>query len=101
MNAYLVVLHPDPVLVGGRHQNLLDAIQSYKFLRLSPTPIFLIAARGSVKDVWRKLFDDNESDFSQDDRLYVIPVCKPFEGYCQKHLRPWFEENIPDEYLVN
>jgi hypothetical protein len=101
MNAYMVVLHPDPVLVGGRHQKLLDTIQSYKFLRLSETPIFLIATPDSVKEVWHKLFGDNEPDFSGEDRLYVIPVCKPFEGYCQKHLRPWFEENIPDEYLPN
>lgn len=102
MNTYLVVFNSDPAKapMQSRHQKLLDAVMSMDRLNLlTITSGFtsLIATSDSIDEVWEKLFTNNQGDFVNDDRLYIIAVCRPFNAYGQPKLRPWFEDHIPDE----
>jgi hypothetical protein len=97
MYAYVVVFYPDPNSVSPnvRHQGFLTARDSFKGFWLSESTRLLVCS-DSVKDLWRKLFLENARDFSPKDRLYIISMCKPFEGYGIDNLRLWLEDNLPD-----
>lgn len=99
MNVYLVIFNP------GQNQNpysdiftpLHYALESFSSLLLSDkTPIYLIATPDSAREVWRKIYLSDPTVFSKDDRLSLISVCKPFQGYGPTKVRDWLEQNLPD-----
>jgi hypothetical protein len=102
MNAFLVVLEHDPEKApyDDAYDHLYKAISSFKNIHLSKSGYtFLIVTSDSMDEVWRKLYREHASSFTKMDRLYLLPVCKPFRAYGHPSLSARLQEILPDENI--
>lgn len=78
---------------GQKYDDLIEAIQE------SPTvdwvkPLlscFLIETRETAEEVYTRL----KSVIDENDRLLVMKVCQPHQGWFNKDVHKWIEDNVP------
>ncbi len=97
MNVFAVVLKHDPdrQAYDACYEPLFQAVQSFEYKCLVPYTTYLVITDASDKEVWRAIFRPAAKSLSSKDRLYVIALCKPYQGYGSDNMLSWFDQHLP------